>query len=39
MIYKVSVRFTLALLGLFLAGSAIQAAKPLTTIAQLTTEW
>jgi uncharacterized damage-inducible protein DinB len=39
MITKLPFRFMLALLGLLMTLSAVQAAKPLTTIAQLTADW
>ncbi|WP_460908155.1 DinB family protein [Spirosoma areae] len=36
---KTQFRFTLALFGLLLAFSGVQAAAPLTTIAQVTADW
>ena len=39
MITKLPIRFVVALVGLLWAFSAVQAAKPVVTISQLTTEW
>jgi uncharacterized damage-inducible protein DinB len=36
---RLHVRFTLAIVGLLWAFSAVQAAAPMTTIAQLTADW
>lgn len=36
---KLPIRFTLAILSLLWAFSAVQAATPLTTVAQLTADW